>query len=368
MRIALLCHNYLPHPGGVEIVVQSLAGEFSRLHEVTVVSSAWRGNSGLSREGNVEVHRLPALHAAERIGVPYPVPVGPGVARAVRALARADVLHAHGALYPTSVLASLVSKRQGIPLVLTEHVGFVEYRSSALNAAQRAAWSLIGDAVVRQASAVTAVGGRVASWLRGRNPDKEPRTIPNGVDCARFRPLAADERAAARAALGLPAHALLALFVGRHTSKKNLDAVLRIPRQDFQLVLCGEQSSLEGPGLIDLGLLPHDRMPRLLGCADLLVHAGVGEGFPLAVQEAIACGLPVALLWDRGYESTLDPRLVRACDTLDELAAGVRELAASAERRIALSARALAWARERWSWTHAAGQYQLIFDAVRGQA
>ena len=39
--------------------------------------------------------------------------------------------------------------------------------------------------------------------------------------------------------------------------------------------------------------------------ADALVHAASGEGFPLAVQEAIAAGLPTVLAWDQGYDRIL---------------------------------------------------------------
>jgi D-inositol-3-phosphate glycosyltransferase len=361
MRIGLLSHNYVPHPGGVEIVVQNLARELSREHQVVIVSAAWQDRRGVFREGAVEVHRVPAIHLTERLGVPYPVPFGPGLRDALRAVSGCDILHAHGSLYPGSVAAAALSGRNGSRLVLTEHVGFVQYRSSVLNAAQRLAWSTLGDAVVRRAAIVASVGERVAGWMRARYPEREVHVVPNGVDCARFRPLAGQERIAAREALALPPDRTLVLFVGRHTEKKNLPAVLEIPRDDFDLVLCGERSSLRGERLIDLGFMRHEDMPLLYGCADLLVHAATGEGFPLAVQEALACGLPVVLLWDAGYDALLDREVVSACNSIEYLQREVVALARDPARRARIAARGRPFVERSWSWAATASSYLRLY-------
>ena len=187
------------------------------------------------------VHRLPALHVAERRGVPYPIPLGPGVREAIRALAQADVLHAHGSLYPTTLLGMAVARTKRIPFVLTEHVGLVAYRSSVLERVQRGAWAAIGKRVLRSAAAVTVLNARIADWLRTQHESLAPRLIANGVDFERFRPLPLQERQVRRAALGVPPDGPVALFVGRNNPKKNLDAVLRIPRESFHLVVCGDR-------------------------------------------------------------------------------------------------------------------------------
>jgi len=361
MRIALFSHAYVPHPGGVEIVVQNLARELSRGHEVVIVSTSWQDLRGVSREGAVEIHRLPALHFTERFGVPYPLPFGPGVREALRAVAGCDVMHVHGALYPGSVAAAAMSATREIPMVLTEHVGLIDYGNVALNGAQRLAWAAIGDPVVRRAAALTTVGERLAVWMRERYPGRAVHLVPNGVDCARFRPLGVREREEAREALALPGGRTLGLFVGRHTRKKNLPAVLRIPRGHFDLVLCGERSAVQGERLMDLGFIPYDQMPRLYGCADFLVHAGIGEGFPLAVQEALACGLPVALLWDPGYAALIDRSAVRACDSLEELEREAMLLASDKAARAELSARGRAFAERSWSWTATAAAYLNLY-------
>jgi D-inositol-3-phosphate glycosyltransferase len=364
MRIAIFCHNYVPHPGGLEVMVQNLVRGLARAHEVVLVSSGWEGAHGESVEDGVTVHRVPALHFTERLGVPYPVPLGSGVRSALQAVASADVVHAHGSLYASSILAAWASRRSNKPLVLTEHVGFVTYRRPLLNAVQRAAWRAIGDRIVGSASLVTALNARVQGWLRARFPGLAVRYVGNGVDNALFRPRTAAERTAIRRRLGLPEDEVLALFVARASEKKNLDAVLDIPRQNHHLVVCGARRDLRSPGLTDLGLVPYAQMPDLFGCVDLMVHASAGEGLPLAVQEAMASGLPVALLWDEGYAGWISREAVRVCESLVDLDAAVRRLTTSAEDRAALSARARAWAEHKWSWTETVAQYESLYTEV----
>jgi hypothetical protein len=40
------------------------------------------------------------------MGIPYPIPIGGGLRDAMRSLTSADLLHAHGALYATSIHAA----------------------------------------------------------------------------------------------------------------------------------------------------------------------------------------------------------------------------------------------------------------------
>jgi len=361
MRIGMLCSNYVPHPGGLEVMVQNLSRGLARNHDVVLVTSGWAGNVGRSEESGISVHRLPATHITEQFGVPYPVPMGPGVASAVRALEGAQVIHVHGALYASSVLGALLSRTRKTPLVLTEHVGFVEYRRPALNAVQRAAWTVIGDRVVGAADAVATYNTRVQEWLRRRFPDKNLRYIGNGVDFASFRPRDPQERGTLRESFGLPKDKVLVLYAGRASEKKNLDSVLQIPRDRFHLVVCGWKRELRAPGLTDLGVLPHAQMPALFGCVDLMVHASVGEGLPLAVQEAIASAVPVVLLWDDGYTGWISQDVVDPHATLEDVKRGVCELAESKGRRAELSTRARAWAEGRWSWDATIREYVELY-------
>jgi D-inositol-3-phosphate glycosyltransferase len=361
MHVGMLCHNYPPHPGGLEVMLKTLCLGLSRQHRVTVVSSSWGGQKGVTYEDGVQVIRLPAIHATETLGVPYPVPLGPDLAAAVGTLKSADVFHAHGALYATTLLAAALARAWDRPLVLTEHVGFVEYRQWAINALERTAWRAIGDTMLRASTEVSAYNWRVKQWIERRCPGRIVHYIGNGVDTLAFRPRTSDERRALRARFQLPGGLPLTLYVGRNSEKKNLDAVLRMPRNRWGLVVCGAQRGLTLEGVFDLGVIPYHEMPDLFGCVDLMVHASTGEGFPLAVQEAMASGLSVALLWDDGYRGWLDRATVAGCETLDELGAVVTALANDPSLRADLGSRARAWAENCWNWEATVRGYEHLY-------
>ena len=363
LRIAMFCHNYLPHPGGLEIMVWNLARGLARRHEVVLVTSAYDGSRGVSQEDGFTVHRLPAIHVTEALSVPYPVMLGAGVRDALRATAGADVVHVHGALYQQTMLGLRVARRAGAPVVLTEHVGFVEYKRAALNAVQRLAWRTIGDRTARQADALVALSARVHDWLADRFA-RDVTFVGNGVDFDRFRPRSFDERMALRRSFGLPTDEVLALFAGRVAAKKNIDVALDAPRETFTLVLCGGKRDVKGDRLIDLGLLPHERMADLFACVDLTVHSASGEGFPLAVQESVASGTPVVLLWDDGYARWMPKELVVACDDASSIAPAIAALAGDPARRASLALTGRRWAEEQWSWEANVAAYEEIYRDV----
>jgi glycosyltransferase involved in cell wall biosynthesis len=363
----MLCHNYRPHPGGVEVMVHNLASRLALRHEVTIVTSAFDGAEGESLEDGMIVHRVPAFHATERMGIPYPVPMGRGLGAALESLASADVLHAHGALYVTSIRAARIAKRRNVPLILTEHVGFVEYGNALVNAVEAVAWSTIGDRVVARTSAVTTYNSRVQQWLGKRYPSRPIQFIGNGVDTCKFRPRPPQERAALRRSFGLPDDRPLVLFAARDSEKKNLADVLRFPRENFHLVVCGAARGLVADALTDLGVVRYERMPDLFGCVDAMVHASTGEGFPLAMQEALASGVPLAALWDPGYDAWLDRSAALACESIDQLQAAVWSLAAHEALRSQLSRAGREWTERRWSWDATVDAYERLYlDVTRG--
>jgi glycosyltransferase EpsD len=367
MRIGVFCHNYPPHPGGLEVVAQAIATAEARLHDVLVVTTAWQGLRGLRQENGVQVARLPAIHLAERFDVPYPLPFGPGVSGAMRLSGDREVLHAHGALYATTLMACRLRRRLRARLVLTEHVGFVAYGSPVVNALQRLAWATVGNFVLRRTDVVVVYNERVRRALQTRYPSARVEFIGNGVDTERLRPVSDGDRQRLRAELGLGQDDTLALFVGRNSKKKNLDRVLAMPRPDHRLAVVGGHPDLP-PDVLDLGVVPHERLGNYYQACDFFIHAATGEGFPFAVQEAMAHGLPVALLWDPGYAALLDRQAVAAADDFPDLALAVDRLARSREYRDKIGRAGRAWAQTSWSLEAAASRYLDLYSRILSES
>jgi SAM-dependent methyltransferase len=128
--------------------------------------------------------------------------------------------------------------------------------------------------------------------------------VRNGIDVDTFRPATTAERRAARAELGLAATRPLALFVGRFVEKKGVDTLLAATDGRFDLLMCGRGELPAGaarPGVRVLRDLAYAEMPAVYHAADVFVLPSRGEGFPVAIMEAMASGLPIVAVRDPAY-------------------------------------------------------------------
>jgi glycosyltransferase involved in cell wall biosynthesis len=123
--------------------------------------------------------------------------------------------------------------------------------------------------------------------------------IPNGVDPEAFHPIDAEQRWALRAKFALRDDQPVMLFVGRFTEKKGLPVIDHLskllPEWRFWLVGRGpiDPQRWYRPNIHVFNNRSGTALADLYRAADLLVLPSFGEGFPLVVQEAMACGLPV---------------------------------------------------------------------------
>lgn len=102
-----------------------------------------------------------------------------------------------------------------------------------------------------------------------------------------------------------------------------------------------------------LGLLPFDQMVPRMRSWDLFVLSTHGETQPLALMEAMACGLPCVATRAPGVVDIVQPEaanglLVQIGDA-EAMAASLRDLASAPEKRSQLADAALKFAREHFS-------------------
>lgn len=230
-----------------------------------------------------------------------------------------DLVHSH--YWLSGQVGWLASERWGVPLVHTMHtMAKVKNAALAEGDTPEPPARVIGETqIVAAADRLIANTAEEAEELV-RHYDAVPSAtavVHPGVNLGRFRP--ADGRAAARARLGLPQHALIPLFAGRIQPLKAPDILLRAVAQ-----LVREDPALRRELLVPVvggpsgsGLAKPEGLQKLaarLGIADLvrfrppvgqeeladwyraasvLVMPSYSESFGLVAVEAQACGTPV---------------------------------------------------------------------------
>jgi phosphatidylinositol alpha-1,6-mannosyltransferase len=173
---------------------------------------------------------------------------------------------------------------------------------------------LLGRAL-RGASEIVAAGGYPAAEAERVAGRRLPTTVvPPGVDPGRFRPLDDEQKAKARARLGLPESGRLVVSLSRLVPRKGMDVLIRASarlqesRPDLVVVIGGagrDRKRLDrlvertGAPVRLLGRVPDADLPDLYGCADVYAMlcrnrwAGLEqEGFGIVFLEAAACAVP----------------------------------------------------------------------------
>jgi len=139
--------------------------------------------------------------------------------------------------------------------------------------------------------------------------DRDSAIIPNGFDCARFRPRAG-AREDLRRALGLGPDTILLGKVAvvrpmkDHPGLMRACALLKARGLPFHLVLIGQRTTEDNPDLVRLIELAgvrdrvtllgerHDIPDLIAGLDGLVVASAWGEAFPIVIGEAMASGVP----------------------------------------------------------------------------
>lgn len=206
----------------------------------------------------------------------------------------------------------------------------------------------------------------LAAHLRSGYHPRWSCVIPNGIDTEKFRP-DPDARAQVRAAFDVPDDVTLVGCFARHDAMKDHAGLLAaFGRLDpsVRLMLAGTGTGPENEVLtaqmVAAGLDPKRLLrlgerrdvPNLQAALDLFVlGSAYGEGFPNAVAEAMACGLPVVAT-DTGDCRTIVGACGRVVPPRDPISLGdamAELLALSVDDRSRLGAAARQRVITQWS-------------------
>ena len=296
MRVALVCPYAWDDPGGVQVHARGLAERLlERGHDVVCLTPS-RGKP--SQPWVRGVGGAIGVRYGDSVASVSPWPSTRSRVRAALDRFGPDVVHVHEPFAPSASFFAVGWRRA--PLVATFHSGVDRSRLyDALGPwlRSRARWIDVR----------IAVSGRAAGVARRRLGGRY-RTIPNGIDVARFRESSAAE-------LG-PGTKLL--FVGRLHPRKGFAvavrafAVLAERMPDLHLVVAGEGVERGATDVLParvrdrvlmLGRVENEALAPIFAACDIFVAPNTGgESFGIVLAEAMASGLPVVATDIPGYD------------------------------------------------------------------
>jgi glycosyltransferase involved in cell wall biosynthesis len=381
----LMIHNYFEsHCGGLDLIAGRLVRELLRLGQDVRWLASNTTPPPTDRELGGRVVPVRVLNVTERrLGIPFPIPSPRTILRIAREVRRSDVVLLQDSLYPMCVAAFLFARWWRKPVIIAQHVGIVPYRNRVLRGIMGGLNRVVGRPMLAHAGGVaffSELTARYFSSVRFRSP---PRLMFTGVDTRIFGPVLPDQKPEIRRRLGLGGDRPVALFVGRFVEKKGLHILSRMARQRPDVVWAfagwGHIDPREWglPNVLVFSGLSGAELAPLYQASDVFVLPSKGEGFPLVIQEALACGLPVVCSSDTATadaavssflsgvsldEANLDATAAAFCRGMD------RALTEKAGRRSAAAER-FAFVAGRYSWPACAEQYlELIRSAASDSA
>jgi glycosyltransferase involved in cell wall biosynthesis len=379
--------------GGVPRAVTDLAkaqiaaGHIVRVLTTDALTRSSRLPSGDDVVDGVAVKRVPNKVAAVRAAFNLSTPVG--FTRAFRLLSDAsaiDVVHCHELRTVENLSVASAVTGNSPALVVSPH-GTVTYATGRTMA--KRAWDVMFAArMLRRFARVVALTPAEAADVRalwaayGVAVDEALIAIvPNGVEAGVFASL--QDRDLARRRLGVDGDPVL-LFMGRLEARKRLTflvgafAAAAAGRPSARLVIAGPDegeaqrivSTAKHLGISSqvrlTGLLAGDDRLAAYAAADAFVLPAVGEGFSLAVLEAMASGLPVALSQECHFPEVVGAGAgITVEDSADRWTDVLRTLLGNAGLRRSMGERARALAQSRYSWPSVAARLDAVYrDAI----
>jgi glycosyltransferase involved in cell wall biosynthesis len=373
--VAMILHDFYPSIGGAQTHTLALSQALrARGIGVIAVTRPYPGAPAYEEVQGIPTYRVGMKGGRAIAGLSY---LSAGFALLARERHRYQILHCHQMISPMT-LALMARALPGKRLVINPHGRGPRGDVAKLTRLRPLTGKLRVAAALRWGDAFVAIAREIHDELRTMGVQEERIwDIANGVDTERFAPASRDERIALRRRLGFP-DGRLVVFVGRLTVAKALDVLLNAWAQrdaalaDVYLVIVGDGELRDNLSrqAHELGIAQsvvftggtNDTAAYLQAC-DAFVLPSRTEGMPVALLEAMACGLPCVATRVGGsaevIEDGTDGRLVAP----EDAAALARALGEALATPI-WGARARRRIQDRYAIDTVAEHYTIMYESL----
>lgn len=384
-RILMVTGAYFPEISAGGLQSRAVARELAASADVSILTTST--DPSLAARESIDGTRVSRIYVDVKSGASRARATVRMLFELLRILPKVDLVHVQG-FSSKNVLISMLAKMWRRPVVL--HLQTAMHDEPSVIASQgRLAWWAFANAD----RYLSVSPGLTEKYLAAGLPSDRIQQAPNGVDAERFRPASRDERMQLRAVLGLPGARPLILFVGTMSSDKQpqvlFDAWLRSQRDPAlasTLVLVGATSprQFEADAALAAGIrqqadesgfgdrvifaAPTNQIHDYFRAADVYALPSKREGLPIALLEAMACGLPCVAsrlpgATDVMIEDGVNGRLVPPGDAAG-FASALDELIAHPSEAARMGASARRTVEERYTMKRVAGIWMETYQQV----
>jgi len=317
MRIAIFTDTFPPQTNGVaHSVLQTGKKLAQRNHQVIIFATSKTGKKYLDKDiPNLDIITLSSLPALvypnERITVPL------GNIKKKLTEFNPEIIHVHTP-FGAGWMAVAGAKNLDIPLVGTHHTFFdhyLKYIKIDFNWMKKFSWKFT-VAFYNKCHVIISPTESLSGSLSDAGVHKKLAVVSNSIDTNLFRP-APDELSVRKSKRthNIPGKAVV--YMGRLAYEKSIDKVIdafalaksEIP--DLSLILIGDgpvrkdlEKQTKKLGILDsvifTGFLYKEDLVKALWAGDVFITASKSENMPLSLIEAMATGLPMVAVKEKG--------------------------------------------------------------------
>jgi 1,2-diacylglycerol 3-alpha-glucosyltransferase len=317
MKIAIFSDTFPPQINGVSyFVYRSAKSLAANGHSVTVFTVTKNFKDPLqSEQNNFKVVNLPSVPAMVYKGERFTIPTGASVIKLRKF--NPDVIHAHTpfAMGWEAVWCAKMLKK---PLVGTHHTFYDHYLKHAkmeYDWAKKFSWKCT-VAFYNRFNLILSPTQSLADALIKTGLKKPVEIVPNSINTDLFRPVT-DQPAkiAFKKHFNIPGKSIV--YMGRVSYEKSIDQVVKAfalmlkKSPELKLMIIGDGPEKEKlkkladrigalDNIIFTGFLHREKLVEALQANDLYLTASKSENMPLSVLEAMATGLPIVTVKEKG--------------------------------------------------------------------